>query len=128
MIKRLLPVFAVIAALAVCTPTLMGKNDKAKGKGNPHANQVVNDDLGWERHDGYDYRTSAAADGRPPGWKRGKKTSWRNCGLPPGQAKKYGCRTYVYQGRSHYYYDDDNGRIIIRRPTIEVHGSVDIVR
>ena len=49
-------------------------------------------------------------------------------GVPPGQAKKYGCRTYVYQDRPHYYYQDDNGRIIIRRPTIEIHGSVDIVK
>ena len=44
----------------------------------------------------------------------------------PGQAKKYGCRTYVYQGRPHYYYQDEEGRIIIRRPVIDVHGGVDI--
>ena len=38
--------------------------------------------------------------------------------------KKYGCRTYVYQGRPHYYYQDEWGRIIVRRPIIEVHGGV----
>lgn len=43
---------------------------------------------------------------RPPGWGHGKKTGWGNCGLPPGQAKKYGCRTYVYEDRPHYYSQD----------------------
>ncbi|HSS98475.1 MAG TPA: hypothetical protein VLK33_15670 [Terriglobales bacterium] len=127
MAKRLLAVLALIAALLICTSTLLAKNDKSKGRGNPHANQVVQDDASWERRDGYEYRTYGDADGRPPGWNKAKKTGWGNCGLPPGQAKKYGCRTYIYQGRPHYYYQDDNGRIIVRRPTIEVHGSVDIV-
>ena len=63
-------------------------------------------------------------DERPPGWSHGKKTGWGNCGLPPGQAKKYGCRTYVYEGRPQYYYQDEVGRIIVRRPILEVHGSV----
>lgn len=44
----------------------------------------------------------------------------------PGQAKKYGCRTYIYQGRPHYYYQDERGRIIVRLPIIELHGGVDI--
>jgi hypothetical protein len=30
----------------------------------------------------------------------------------------------VYQGRPHYYYQDEVGRIIVRRPIIEVNGSV----
>jgi hypothetical protein len=44
--------------------------------------------------------------------------------MPPGQAKKYGCRTYVYQGRPHYYYQDNHGVIIVRRPSIVVGGTV----
>ena len=36
----------------------------------------------------YRNRTSA----RPSGWNRGRKTGWGNCDVPPGQAKKYGCR------------------------------------
>jgi len=51
-----------------------------------------------------------------------------NSGLPPGQAEKYGCRTYVYEGRPHYFYQDDEGRIIVRRPIIEIHAGIDIVR
>ena len=31
-------------------------------------------------------------DDRPYGWSRGRKVGWGNCDLPPGQAKKYGCR------------------------------------
>src|SRR5215510_2763239 len=126
MTKRLMATFALIAVLGFATPTLMAKNDKNKGKGNPHANKFSDDDQGWERRDGYEYRTYSDADGRPPGWTRGKKTGWGNCGLPPGQAKKYGCRTYVYQGRPYYYYQDDVGRIVVRRPIIEIHGSLDI--
>lgn len=29
---------------------------------------------------------------QPPGWERGHKVGWRGCDLPPGLAKKYGCR------------------------------------
>ena len=31
--------------------------------------------------------------GRPHGWNRGRKVGWGNCDLPPGLAKKYGCRS-----------------------------------
>jgi len=51
----------------------------------------------------------------------------RRVGATAGSARagqKYGCRTYVYQGRPHYYYEDEGGRIIVRRPIVEVHGSV----
>ena len=30
---------------------------------------------------------------RPRGWDRGQKHGWRGCDLPPGLAKKYGCRS-----------------------------------
>jgi hypothetical protein len=128
MSKRLLAIFAIVAALGLGTPSLMAdhgeKDHKAK-----HANKHDDhdDDKGWERRDGYEFR-SYDRGGRPPGWSRGKKTGWGNCGLPPGQAKKYGCRTYVYQGRPHYYYQEDDGRVIVRRPVVALHGSVDIIR
>jgi hypothetical protein len=125
MCRGLLATLALIAVLGLVTPTLMADNGKAKGKGNPHANKI-DDDQGWERREGYEYRMYSDRDGRPPGWSRGKKTGWGNCGLPPGQAKKYGCRTYLYQGRPHYYYQDDSGRVFVRRPIIEVHGGVDV--
>ncbi len=135
MSRRLLATLALIAALGLVTPTLMADKGKGEGKGNPHANKSSEDDHGgrgdrddrWEHRGGYEYRVYGDRDGRPPGWSRGKKTGWGNCGLPPGQAKKYGCRTYVYEGRPHYYYQDDHGRIIVRRPAIVVHAGVDIV-
>jgi hypothetical protein len=119
------------AAMLITGPNLMADRDKEKHKGNPHGYKHHgddDDDRGWERREGYEYRAYGDRDERPPGWSHGKKTGWGNCGLPPGQAKKYGCRTYVYRGRPHYYYQDEQGRIIVRRPVIEVHGSVDIVR
>src|SRR5215831_13323299 len=120
---RCIIILALIAAFWPVLPSLMAQG---KGQGNPHANRNFDDDDDrWERRDGYEYRTYGDQDGRPPGWSRGKKTGWGNCGLPPGQAKKYGCRTYVYEGRPHYYYEDDEGRTVIRRPVVEVHGSVD---
>jgi len=137
MSTRWLAVLAMMAALGLVTPTLTADNGKAKGKGNPHVDKSFDDedhgergdrDERWEHRNGYEYRVYDDRDGRPPGWSRGKKTGWGNCGLPPGQAKKYGCRAYVYQGRPHYYYEDDDGRMIVRRPTIHVHASVDIVR
>jgi hypothetical protein len=127
MSTRWLAVFALIATLSIVPPTLMADQGEHKGQGNPHASRRGdNDDDRWERRDGYEYRSYGDRDGRPPGWKHGKKTGWGDCGLPPGQAKKYGCRTYIYQGRPHYYYQDERGRIIVRRPIIEVHGGVDI--
>lgn len=126
--KRLLAMLALAAALGWGAPALMADH-RNQGKKHEHGNKHFDndDDQGWDCRDGYEYRTYGDRDGRPPGWSRGKKTGWGNCGLPPGQAKKYGCRTYVYEGRPHYYYQDDNGRIILRRPVVEVHGSVDIV-
>lgn len=119
---------ALITALGLFTPALIADHGKSHGKGNPHAtNSYQNSDQGWENRGAYEYRVYGNRDDRPPGWNNGRKTGWGNCGLPPGQAKKYGCRTYVYQGRPHYYYQDDQGRIIVRRPAIEVHGSVGIV-
>lgn len=124
MYRRFLGLLLILAALLV-TPSLMADRGK-KEKKTPHANKVEKHSGGWERRDGYEYRVYSDRDERPPGWNRGNKTGWRDCGLPPGQAKKYGCRTYVYEGRRHYYYEDERGRIVVRRPVIEVHGSVDI--
>ena len=126
MSKRLLPILGLVAALGLGTPGLMA--DHGDKDNHQHGNKQADrdDDRGWDHRDGYEYRTYGDRDERPPGWNHGKKTGWGNCGLPPGQAKKYGCRTYVYQGRPHYYYQDEVGRIIVRRPIIEVQGSVNI--
>lgn len=128
MTTRWLAVLALGASMVFSTPSLMADKDKDKDKHHGNKHHDDDDDRGWERRDGYEYRTYSDRDGRPPGWSHGKKTGWGNCGMPPGQAKKYGCRTYEYEGRPHYYYQDDQGRIIVRRPTVEIHGSVDIVR
>lgn len=122
--RRRLAILALIAALGLATPSLMADHGQGKGKKKQHANKVDNTNKDWQRRGGYEYRVYG--HGYPPGWSRGEKTGWRDCGLPPGQAKKYGCRTYVYEGRRHYYYQDERSRIIERRPVIEVHGSVDI--
>jgi|SRR5579871_1862763 len=102
-------------------------HDNADQHGNPHGNPhaAKAHDEGWEHRGGYEYRSYAAGN-VPPGWSHGKKTGWGDCGLPPGQAKKYGCRTYTYQGRPYYYYQNEAGQIIVRRPTIEVQGGVSI--
>jgi hypothetical protein len=114
----------LIAALGLTLPAAMADHGHGKGK---HQNKHFDKDHDrWEAREGYEYRSYD--DGRPEGWSRGKKTGWKNCGLPPGQAKKYGCRVYVHEGRPHYYYEDEHGRIFVRRPMIQVHGSVDIVR
>ena len=126
MSKRLLAILGLVAALGLGTPVLMaGHGDKDKHQHGDKHNDW-DDEHAWERRDGYEYRVYSDRDDRPPGWNHGKKTGWSNCGLPPGQAKKYGCRTYVYQERPVYYYQDEVGRIIVRRPIVEVHGSVTI--
>ena len=127
--KRLLAAVTLAIALGFNAPPLMadhGDTGDKHGQGHGNKHHDNDDDQGWEHRGGYDYR--AYSNGNvPPGWSQGKKTGWGNCGMPPGQAKKYGCRTYSYQGRPYYYYQDNGGQIFVRRPTIEMHGSVDIV-
>ena len=138
--KRFFATLVLLTVLGVGAPPLTADDEHHGNKhrrGNKHLDRDDDrnhdrdndndNDRGWERRDGYEYRAYHDRDERPPGWNRGRKTGWRNCGLPPGQAKKYGCRAYIYQGRSHYYYEDEDGRIVIRRPIIHLHGSVDII-
>ena len=132
MTTRLLAVFTLALALIFTAPPAMADkggqhgNPHGNGNGNGHGNPHADKDDGWEHRGDYEYHTYAKGS-VPPGWSHGKKTGWGNCGMPPGQAKKYGCQTYTYQGRPYYYYQEDDGRTIVRRPAIEVHGSVNIV-
>jgi len=125
MSKHWLAVVVLASCIGLSTPAAWADRPQGKGKGNPHAARTDNDDRAWERRGGYEYRTYDG-DAHPPGWSQGKKTGWGNCGMPPGQAKKYGCRSYVVEGRPHYYYQDERGRIVVRRPVISVHGGIDV--
>lgn len=128
--KRWLAVLALAGCFALATPAALADRPQGKGKGNPHAGNShgQNFDRGdhdWERRGDYEYRVYDHGS-VPPGWGHGKKTGWGNCGMPPGQAKKYGCRSYVVDGRPHYYYKDEGGRIIVRRPIISIHGGIEV--
>ena len=97
--------------------------DRGFGRGDAYRHGHHDDDDRWAYREGYEYHIYGEHD-RPPGWERGKKTGWDNCGMPPGQAKKYGdCRTYVYEGRPHYYYQDEQGRIVVRRQAPHPEGD-----
>ena len=146
--NRWFAVLALMAALGLFVPSAAADHGQGKGKdhgkGNPHADRDGDHDRGpehhgnphaamhdrdddrrWAHHDRYDVRVIEVREARPLGWRQGTKTGWGNCGLPPGQAKKYGeCRTYVYERRRYYYYHDDVGRIVIRRPSIEIHAVI----
>lgn len=124
MTTRLLAAITLAIALGFNASPVMadhGDKDDKHGHGNKHADR----DEGWEQRGRYEYHNYEAGS-VPPGWSHGKKTGWGDCGLPPGQAKKYGCHTYTYQGRPYYYYQDDAGQIIVRRPSIEVQGGITI--
>ncbi len=134
--KRWLAVLMIIAGLLASASLVAAQGKgKNKGKGNPHearddrdhdrGGHDRDDDERWEHRGNYEYRIYGDRDGRPPGWVEGRKVGWGYCGLPPGQAKKYGCRTYVHEGRRYYYYRDEHERIIVRRPMI--HVRVDII-
>jgi hypothetical protein len=123
--------WALILGMALSTgASAQGNSGNAHGNGhgNPHNNAQRDDDHDrddhdggrWESRNGWEYRTYERGQ-VPPGWNKGKKTGWGNCNLPPGQAKKYGCNQYRYQGRDYYYYKDEGGRIILRRPSIDAH-------
>jgi hypothetical protein len=124
--KRFGATCALAAVLVSGGPTLMADHGDQGDKQPPASNRSSdNDDEGWQQRNGYGYRLYGSED-RPPGWSHGQKAGWGNCGLPPELAKKYDCRTYTYQGRPYYYFQESDGRMVVRRPSIEVHGSVDI--
>jgi hypothetical protein len=91
---------ALLAALTLSvTPSL------AQGRGRGHAKARVNTRTvlvvsDFHRHDRgrvvlrdrIFFPGVIRDSGRPPGWDRGRKVGWGNCDLPPGLAKKYGCR------------------------------------
>lgn len=115
---------AIALAVAMSGPAVMpvhAQGNSGKEHGNPHGNphDKKDADNGWEKRNGWEYRTYGPGE-RPPGWNHGKKTGWGDCGLPPGQAKKNGCQTYSYDGRRYYYYTDPGGQIVVRRPSITV--------
>lgn len=126
MAKHWIAAVALTTALSVA-PALRGDNGKHKEHGKGHEKHAYAHEEGWERRGDFEYRTFGRGE-HPPGWNQGRKTGWGNCGMPPGQAKKYGCRSFVYQGRQHYYYQDNDRRIVVRRPIIAIHGSIDIVK
>jgi hypothetical protein len=130
MSKRLLVTLGLAVSLFVSVPSAMADHDDHGNQGNHgnngHGNKHHDDDQGWEKKQNYEYRTYAGPGQYPPGWSHGKKTGWGNCGMPPGQAKKYGCRTYSYQGRPYYYYQNEGGQIFVRRPLISIQGGVTI--
>jgi hypothetical protein len=127
MTQRLLPMCTLAAALILEGPALMadhGDQGEKHQEGSKHSSD--HDDHGWQQLNGYEYHLYGGDD-RPQGWNHGTKTGWGNCGLPPGLAKKYDCRTYTYQGLPYYYFQEPDGRMVVRRPTIAVHESADIV-
>jgi hypothetical protein len=125
MTKSLLATVTLAVGLSFGTPAVLADHGDDQGNKYQQGNKHSDHDEGWQQQGGYEYRTYSAEQ-KPPGWSHGKKTGWGNCGLPPGQAKKYGCRTYTYQGRPYYYYQDEGGQVFVRRPSIEVYGAVEI--
>jgi hypothetical protein len=104
---------AVAIVVALFATSSLAYQGKGHGRGNLHnpaSQRYDRDDGRWERRGDYEYRIYDRDEGLPPAWNKGKKTGWGNCGLPPGQAKKYGCPSYRYGGRDYYYYRDDHGR------------------
>ena len=49
----------------------------------------------WRRH--HAENSVFANNGQPRGWTQGRKTGWRNCDVPPGQAKPAGCAPSTWQ-------------------------------
>lgn len=64
---------------------------RGNGRGNAPAN-VWNANRDWR---GDRDRWTFGDDQRPRGWDRGKKNGWRDCDVPPGQAKKMGCMSLL---------------------------------
>jgi hypothetical protein len=81
----------IILAAALALVLLPGTM-RAQENGHDAGHSQDHHSQSWKnrhRHSRAHYRDSR----EPSGWDRGHKTGWRNCAdLPPGQAKKEGCR------------------------------------
>jgi hypothetical protein len=62
------------------------------------------------------------AQGRPPGWDKGKKTGWGNCDVPPGQAKKVGCEPQRHSVRRRRY--QRSGAVMKKEPKLPAPRTV----
>ena len=83
--RNWLALLAMIVALGLVTPTLMADHGKHKGNEEAYFDDDDQDER-WEHRDGYEYRVYR--DQRPPGWSRGKKAGWCNCGLASGPSQE----------------------------------------
>ena len=110
MTKRGLATFTLLASLSVFAPSLMAYQDKS-----------YNDDGKWKTKGDYQYRTYPL---RPLDWPQGVNTSWDNCGNPPGQKGKDGCKSMSYEGHYIYYYTGKDGTVYARRPVNKMYQPI----
>ncbi len=91
----------LLLAFLLLLPSSATAHDRGHGKKWRKQHRVVyrhGDFSGWRYYhiDGRYYRPYRY------GWDRGRKVGWRGCDLPPGLAKKYGCRGAWYRTRRYY--------------------------
>lgn len=113
MTKRVLAAFMLLAALSVVAPNLTAFQ------------RHYNDDAKWQTKGDYQYRTYPL---RPTDWPQGVNTSWANCGNPPGQTGKDGCKSLSYQGHYIYYYTGKDGTVYARRPVNKMYQPHDTAK
>jgi hypothetical protein len=121
--KRIVHLLLVSALCLILNTAALARSDHGQGRSNHvfQANDHDRDD-GFRRDRDRDVRTDRDRDrdradrlrvfsptNRPPGWNHGRKRGWGNCDLPPGQAKKEGCRSTFRTSHRHHR-DRDNDR------------------
>ncbi|MCI0721745.1 MAG: hypothetical protein L0338_22660 [Acidobacteria bacterium] len=118
--KRLMPTAIALIGLFLLGAVPLQAKNRGRARGHQHARAVavvrethpvqvrtfINLDEGRRRQ--RDRRRDVVIfpgivvdgrDGRPPGWDRGRKVGWGNCDVPPGLAKKFGCRDRIFNRR-----------------------------
>jgi hypothetical protein len=94
--KKILVSAALVLSLMSVPAFAKHDGDKHKDKSEKHEfkdkDKHKEQKKDWRDHDRDRDHNRTANNGRPPGWDKGKKTGWGNCDVPPGQAKKEGCR------------------------------------
>ena len=104
-----------LASFAALTLFVIPSLAQGRGRGHGKAqgnHRTVFDSRNSGRHDRLDRRDRGrvvivddrvffgdrSGGNRPPGWDRGRKVGWGNCDMPPGLAKKHGCRNNSWFG------------------------------
>ncbi len=96
---KLISIALLLFVMLTLLPSSAMAHDRGRGNKGRKQSRVV-----YRYEDGWRYYLIGGRYYGPyrEGWQNGRKVGWRGCDLPPGLAKKYGCRGAYYRLDRYY--------------------------